>query len=310
VHPILVLGPQRHRPTVAPAMEAAGLPEGPLAVVTGGWEEREAEVQELADHLERPVRNLELWRRANALVDAHPDLLEAWRHRRLRLREQAELYRIRLERLVRTLRRLERHAGSPDLVRQACDECVTTIQELDASQVRTVEVLRQEFEAVWGPSRFEPLGREVEDLEGILADCPTVAIAGGNVAVLLNTLHFFALERPLARRALVAWSSGAMTLADRIVLFHDSPPQGPGLAEVLGAGLGLCPGVVFLPHARRRLRLEDPARVAALARRFAPALCVPLDDGEGALWTEGRWTLAVGGAWRLTPEGTVEELTA
>ncbi len=34
-----------------------------------------------------------------------------------------------------------------------------------------------------------------------------------------------------------------------------------------------------LPHARRRLRVDDPVRLAVLARRFAPARCVVLDDG-------------------------------
>jgi len=36
---------------------------------------------------------------------------------------------------------------------------------------------------------------------------------------------------------------------------------------------------VLLPHARRRLPVDDPVRLGALARRFAPARCVVLDDG-------------------------------
>jgi hypothetical protein len=35
---------------------------------------------------------------------------------------------------------------------------------------------------------------------------------------------------------------------------------------------------VLLPHARRRLRTDDLARMSVLARRFAPATCVVLDD--------------------------------
>ena len=38
------------------------------------------------------------------------------------------------------------------------------------------------------------------------------------------------------------------------------------------------PGVVALPHARRRLRVSDPIRMSVLARRFAPARCLVLDD--------------------------------
>ena len=37
-------------------------------------------------------------------------------------------------------------------------------------------------------------------------------------------------------------------------------------------------GVVALPHARRRLRVGDPIRMSVLARRFAPARCLVLDD--------------------------------
>ena len=76
----------------------------------------------------------------------------------------------------------------------------------------------------------------------------------------------------------MAWSAGAMVVSDRIVLFHDSPPQGRGNAELLGAGLGLFPGVVVLPHASRRLMLHNHARISVFARRFATAVCVALDD--------------------------------
>ena len=74
---------------------------------------------------------------------------------------------------------------------------------------------------------------------------------------------------------MIAWSAGAMALTDRIVLFHDRAPQGPGHPEVYGSGLSLLRDVVLLPHARARLLLDDTARMAVFARRFAPARCVP-----------------------------------
>jgi hypothetical protein len=78
----------------------------------------------------------------------------------------------------------------------------------------------------------------------------------------------------------IAWSGGAMAVAERVVLFHDSPPQGPGDPAIYARGLGLVAGVVPLPHAGDRLRLDDPARVALFARRFAPDVCVTLDGGD------------------------------
>ena len=56
-----------------------------------------------------------------------------------------------------------------------------------------------------------------------------------------------------------------MALTERVLLFHDRAPHGPAHAEFLDAGLGWLPGCVLLPHARRRLRTDDPARMAELA---------------------------------------------
>jgi hypothetical protein len=70
-----------------------------------------------------------------------------------------------------------------------------------------------------------------------------------------------------------------MALAERVVLFHDFVPHGMAATEVHGEGLGAVRGAVLLPHARRRLRVDDRVRMAVLARRFAPARCVLLDDG-------------------------------
>jgi hypothetical protein len=70
-----------------------------------------------------------------------------------------------------------------------------------------------------------------------------------------------------------------MALADRIVLFHDRSPLGPGHSEVYGSGLSVVRDVVLLPHARARLLLDDTPRMAVFAQRFAPALCLPLEAG-------------------------------
>ena len=78
---------------------------------------------------------------------------------------------------------------------------------------------------------------------------------------------------------MIAWSAGAMALTDRIVLFGDRSPQGPGHPEVYGSGLSVLRDVVLLPHARARMLLDDTPRMAVFARRFAPARCVLLDSG-------------------------------
>ena len=102
-------------------------------------------------------------------------------------------------------------------------------------------------------------------------------------------LRIFDLAPLLMEKPIIAWSAGAMAIADRVVLFHDSPPQGAGVAELLDFGVGLAPGQIYLPHARHRLRLDDPDRVRLLARRFRPATCVPLDEGDRLERLDGAW---------------------
>ena len=107
-----------------------------------------------------------------------------------------------------------------------------------------------------------------------------MVIAGGHVGVLLAVLHLFNVAAAL-RSPVIAWSAGAMALTDRIVLFHDRAPQGPGNAEIYGSGLSVRP--------RHRARCRTPARgccsttrdrMAVFARRFAPARCVLLEIGD------------------------------
>jgi hypothetical protein len=98
-----------------------------------------------------------------------------------------------------------------------------------------------------------------------------------------------------------------MVTGERVVLFHDSPPQGFGNAEVLDVGLGLHQGLIPLPHAGRRLRLHDRDRVSLFARRFEPALCVALEQGERIDQTPSGWR-AEPGVRCMTRSGKLEEV--
>ena len=129
------------------------------------------------------------------------------------------------------------------------------------------------------------------------------------MAILLDVLRLFDFPTLLSGRALACWSAGAMALSERVVLFHDSPPQGGGSAEVLETGLALVPGLLPLPHARDRLKLDDAERVALFALRFRPLLCTPFDEGDVALWDGARWR-AQNGTRRMSDEGTLVELGA
>jgi len=110
------------------------------------------------------------------------------------------------------------------------------------------------------------------------------------------------------RSPVIAWSAGAMALAERIVLFHDRSAHGPGHPEIFDGGLSLLHGVVPLPHARARLLLDDMPRMAVFARRFAPARCVLLESGT-RLDVAGDGDLPPG-TRMLAPDGRVTTLEA
>ena len=122
----------------------------------------------------------------------------------------------------------------------------------------------------------------------MLDSAAVLVVAGGHVGVLAEVLHLFNVAAVL-RPPVIAWSAGAMALTDRIVLFHDRAPQGPGHPEVWGSGLSVLRDVVLLPHARARLLLDDGDRMAVFARRFGPARCVPLEAGVRIDVADGRW---------------------
>jgi hypothetical protein len=164
--------------------------------------------------------------------------------------------------------------------------------------------IHREFDEAMRPLDRPEIVRHRAELAGVLSRSAALAIAGGHVVVLLNRLRLFGLMELAGDRPVLAWSAGAMALAERVVLFHDSPPQGPGDAEVVEVGAAAYPQVLPFPHARRRLRLDDPARIALLARRMAPRRCVLLDDGDQLFWNGSFWSSPEGVRW-LEPEGDV-----
>ena len=184
---------------------------------------------------------------------------------------------------------------------EAVAEAVAGVRELDAAYLRQVDRVRGEFFQRLRPHDRPVIAEHRAVVTGILGEAAALVIAGGHVGVLAEVLHLFNVAAALRAAAgrgptVIAWSAGAMALTDRIVLFHDRAPQGPGHPEIYGSGLSLLRDVVLLPHARARMLLDDTPRMAVFARRFAPARCILLESGT-RLDTAGD----LGGAW---PAGT------
>lgn len=287
-----------------------GVEQGTVALITAGWEERESEVDEVAQHLGLPVRNLGLFRRAEQVAEDDPELLAAWSRLRRRVREQEELYAIRLEPLMTALRRLAIHGAHAGRRAVEIDGTLQMLRDLDDHQHRQMAGLYDAFRAEHDIPNRPSLAAHGAELRAQIGEAAAVALAGGNVAVLYNRLRLFGLEPLLAEKPLIAWSAGAMVLSERIVLFHDDPPWGEGRAVVYGPGLGLIPGLVLLPHARERLHLDDAARVGLLARRMQPRTCVALEAGDGLLWDGTAASSLTGDARCFTADGTLVRFDA
>ena len=303
---ITLLGPQRLQPTLREAVDAAGI-QGRLAAVTAGWEEREEEDQELSDHLGGRVENLHLWGRAEEVYQRDPELLDGVRERRETLRQMQELYRIRLGHALEAARTLLRREGDDTLLESQTSAAIADVRRLDAEHLTRIEEVEAKFRRHLNPHERTIVAAHREQLRSLLDGVEALCIAGGNVRILLGRLRLFGLLDLWGDRPIYAWSAGAMVLASRIVLFHDSPPQGAGDAEVFETGLSRLRELLPLPHANTRLRLEDRARVALFARRFGPDLCVTFDEGSRTHWDGSIW-IGQQGTRRLSPDGGLTEM--
>jgi hypothetical protein len=306
VSKVVILGPQRFEPNVGEAMSSLGV-TGRVAAVTVGWQERESEIEELHEHLHLEVVKLELYRQFDDVLEQDRELFGALRRRQDRLRELQELYRRRLGHHLAMMRELMEAPGEDGLLDPERRAALEDLRKLDAHHLGRVREIHDEFDERWRPAERDAVASHRREIAGIVGESEVLAIAGGHVAVLLNRIRLFDVVSMLDGRPVVAWSAGAMVLCERVVLFHDSPPQGPGNAEVLGPGLGLCPGVVALPHARRRLRLDDPLRMTLFSMRFAPARSIVLEPGSRLDWDGDSWNAAEGTTW-LGPQGTLEKV--
>jgi hypothetical protein len=303
---ITLLGPQR-RPTLDRVLPSLGV-GGPVAVVNAGWQEREADDAEILSLAggERAV-NLRLFGRWMDVLRADPEYAAAERELRLVLDELQQLYLIRLDHALQAVSAVaSRPDGHANTQAMAMEDALAAVRLLDATHVSRVQELHAGFYETWRPEERGAIAGHREEVRGLLADAECLVVAGGHVGDLLRVLHLFHLSPHLPGRV-VAWSAGAMALTPRVVLFHDRAAQGASLTEVFDAGLGVVPGLVLLPHARRRLRTDDHLRMSVLARRFAPSTCLVLDDGvrvdlgpDGALPPDAR---VLGDDGRIT-EGT------
>ena len=305
---IVVLGPQRLVPTLKETLASLGI-DGPIATITAGWQEREADDRELDEHLTGRSRNLHLYARTERVFQTDPLFAAAYHERQEALRRIRSACGIRLSHAMDAARELLAARGPVDYLGPERLKAVEAVRAIDDWYLERTGGVHSAFESRWKLLDRAPIAAERRAIEETISQSAAVAIAGGHVAVLLYRMRLFGLAELLAGKTVIAWSAGAMALSERVVLFHDDPPDGAGHPEILDRGLGVAPGAVFLPHARRRLRLEDAGRVSLFARRFAPASIFTLDERARAEWDGTAWA-ASGEARHFSPDGDVVESAA
>jgi hypothetical protein len=286
----LLLGPQRPDPNLGMIAERAGLGAGPIAVISAGWQEAENDIDDVRELVQRPLQDLRLYQRAEALFEVSSALRDAYRQRQETLKEQQRLYSLRLRHLMQAARQVLRSEGSPALLAAEQRHAIAQLRALDRHHLRRVRDVHAEFARQFSPERMPAIAQERKSIVQTLEACSGVLITGGNVIVLLNRLMLFGMEPLLRARPVVAWSAGAMALMQQVVLFHDHLPQGRRDAELLGPGLGIVPGYIILPDTRRRVRTTETLRASLFCRRFAPATCVTLDSGSFIQFSGARLT--------------------
>jgi hypothetical protein len=273
---VTLLGPQR-RPTLDTVVASLRL-EGPIATVTAGWQEREPADAALSERLGSRDVNLALYRRWLEVQDRDPEFALAQRQLQGVLEEVQAIYLLRLDHALQAVYAIQRRGGDEQLRQGELAEAVAAVRDLDAAHLRRISDVRGEFNRAWQPNERPVIAEHCAAVARLLSDAVVLVIAGGHVGVLADALQLFSVA-PSLRSPVIAWSAGAMALTDRIVLFHDRAPQGPGHPEAYGSGLGILHNMVPLPHARARLLLDDAPRMAVFARRFTPARCILLENG-------------------------------
>lgn len=304
---VVLLGPQKPEWRIGRTLEELGVRKR-VALITAGWQERESDdgelVADLAKHGLTAV-NLQLHKRSEEVFSIDEEFASAYSARQERLRQIQDFYRIRLDYTGDAARAISVRHVDPELLAQESQVSVEQFRQLDRDHIERCRAIHIAFLERWRMSERPIVARNIRALKPLLEEAEAVVIAGGHVASLLNRLKLFDIPSLTAGKHLVAYSAGAMVLTDRIVLFHDFPPSGTGIAQVLDAGLGLAPGLVVLPDPRRRINPADRIGISQFARRMEPATCVALDSTSRVILQARR--IAGGVAERLTTSGAIED---
>ena len=303
----LLLGPQRPVVNIDTAIERAGIGDGTIGVISAAWQEAEGDIEDIQKLTPHPLFDLQLYQRAEKLLETDSDFLEAYRERQQKLIQQQRLYRLRLKHLTIAAHEILNATGDKTAIADERRHAISQLRALDRHHMHQLRKINDKFSEQYNPATHTQLAEHAAAITEKLQRCDTVLITGGNVVVLINRMKLFGLDELLKHKHIIGWSAGAMVLSERIVLFHDRMPQGRREPEIIGEGLGLLPDIVLLPDAKGRLRIGDASRIGLFSRRFSPAVCLTLDSGSLLLTSDNRFHDSVA-VKHLTREGNLVQV--
>ena len=262
----ILLGPQRFTTTVQATLRSLDC-EGPVAMVNSGWEEREAEDAELRGVFDDRGVNVSLYSRAVETLASDRDLRVAILEHRTRHAELRAFYGIRLQAAWDTVFAVMRRSSKDDVAEGARRSAVQALRDVDDWYAYEVARIVETTATSQVVQSSEALARQRREVAEIISGAAVVAVAGGHVGILMETLRLFDVAIPL-QTPVIAWSAGAMVVCDAVVLFHDFAPQGVTAPEVFDRGLGRLRGVHSAASRPAAPGPGGPGANGALRRRF------------------------------------------
>jgi hypothetical protein len=295
---VTLLGPLGDGVDLAAELDALGV-DGPVALITAGWEEGERNDADIDRRLGGGSRNLGLYGRRLDVLGSDEEYAEAERLLRTQLDELRAAYLLRLRHALDGVDAVRlRFAGAS--IGAELDAAIAAVRELDEHHVSSIAEAYERFYVAHPPHERSIIAAHRAEVASIVAGCAAIAIAGGHIGVLNDCLHLCNLAALIDAQPLLAWSSGCMAVSERIVVVDDDDPAGRP-DEIYDIGIGVARGMVALPGGAR-LRAHDTNRLAVLASRAAPGVCVLLDPDDRLELSSGR-PANLGAVGVIAPDG-------
>ena len=207
---VVLLGPLRGESRIGSVLRELGVQRS-VALVTAGWQEREADdaalVAELAA-LGITAVNLRLHKRSEEVFSIDEPFADAYSARQERLRHIQRFYRIRLDYTGDAARAISVRHVDAELLEQESRVSVEQFRQLDRDHVERCRAVHIAFEERWRMHERPIVARNIREIRPLVEAAEAVVITGGHVASLLNRLKLFDIARLSAGKHLVA-SSGS-----------------------------------------------------------------------------------------------------